>query len=399
MRTAASSPLFGSDHWSRALESYAKATQLTIKMFDVDAAQILGPVHATPLFQLFEEKGYDPGIFMECAQRCLSQTTDVRPAVMVSEFCGLAVIGTSLVLDDQIVGAAVGGYVLVDFCQASEAQRLAQNSGIKFERLWRVTREQKPVPKQRLLLDGELLQVLGDAILKENSRTRQYGTALSQTEAQLRALTARLLTSQEEERRRLARELHDDVIQRVAALQNQVVRLRLGAEGSVDGRTDKELEVIENGLATMADDMRSLSHGLHPSILDDLGLEAGLKQLVDAFREQTSQSAQFKAQDIPNTIPQVNATTLYRIAQEALNNARKHAVNSSVVVTLSGSSTELRLMIEDDGPGFNSSHTARGLGLISMRERADLVGGRVIVTGRPGRGTQVEAIIPMCENL
>jgi signal transduction histidine kinase len=280
MGTAESSPLFSSELWNRPLESYARATQLSLKVFDLNARQILGPVHATPLFQLFEEKGYDPGIFMECVRRCLSQTSDVRPAVMVSEFSGLSVIGTSLVLDDQIVGAAVGGYVLVDFCQVSGAQRLAQNSGINFERLWRVTREQRPVPKQRLLLDGELLQVLGDAQLKENSRTRRYGAALSDTEAQLRALTTRLLTSQEDERRRLARELHDDLLQRVAALQNQVVRLRVGAEGSVGERLDKELEVIENSLGIMAHDMRSLSHGLHPSILDDLGLEAGLRQLV-----------------------------------------------------------------------------------------------------------------------
>ena len=96
MGAAASNPLFTSDLWSRVLESYAQATQLTIKVFDVDARQVLGPVNATPLFQLFEETtGYDPGIFMECASRCLAQTTD-RPAVMVSEFCGLSVIGTSL---------------------------------------------------------------------------------------------------------------------------------------------------------------------------------------------------------------------------------------------------------------------------------------------------------------
>lgn len=203
MAAAASNPLFSSELWDRALDSYAKATRLTIKVFDLNARQVLGPVHATPLFQLFEETtGYDPRIFMECAHRCLAQTIDVRPSVIISEFYGLAVIGTSLALDNQIVSAAVGGYVLVDFFQASEAQRLAQDSGIDFERLWRVTRAQRPVPNQRLLVNGELLQVLGDAQLKENSRTRQYSAALSLSEAQLRALTARLLTSQEDERRR-----------------------------------------------------------------------------------------------------------------------------------------------------------------------------------------------------
>jgi hypothetical protein len=105
VETAASNPLFSSDLWRRALESYAKSTQLTIEVFDVTGRQIVGPVHATPLFQLFEETtGYDPGLFMECARRCLSQTTNDRPAVIVSEFYGLSAIGTSLVLDEQIVG-------------------------------------------------------------------------------------------------------------------------------------------------------------------------------------------------------------------------------------------------------------------------------------------------------
>jgi signal transduction histidine kinase len=178
MESLTNNALFSSGLWERALESYARAVHLTVKLFDGDARVVFGPIHPTPLFQLFEATtGYEPGLFAECARRCLAQTNG-RPAVMVSEFYGLSVVGTSLVLDGKIVGAAVGGYAFVDFSQLSEVQRLAQNSGISFERLWQVAREGKPIPQQRLVLNGELLQVLGDALLRENYRTRQYEQAV-----------------------------------------------------------------------------------------------------------------------------------------------------------------------------------------------------------------------------
>lgn len=175
--------LFTSDLWLRALERYGKDTHLSVTLFDADEQVVFGPVHPTPLFQLFQEKGYDPGIFAECARRCLAQT-ESRPAVMVSEVYGLAVVGTSLVLEGKIVGAAVGGYAFVDFTQLSEIQRLARDAGIKFELLWQIAREQKPVPQRRLMQNGDLLQVLGDALLRENYRARQYEeTALKLEEA------------------------------------------------------------------------------------------------------------------------------------------------------------------------------------------------------------------------
>lgn len=171
--TPSSEVLFSSDLWEPALEKYARAAHLTVKLFDNELRAIGDPIHPTPLFQLFDEAGYDPGIFVECLHRCLVQTQD-RPAVIVSQFHGLAVVGTSLVLEGKIVGAAVGGYVLADFSQVSEIQRLARQAGIAFDRLWEVARQQQPVPQNRLIVHGELLQVLGDALLRENYRTRQY---------------------------------------------------------------------------------------------------------------------------------------------------------------------------------------------------------------------------------
>lgn len=168
---------FTSELWSPALERYAKATHLTVQLFDSCASAVLGPIHPTPLFDLFDKRGLIPDIFTECVHRCLTKT-DSRPAVIVSESYGLTAIGTSLALEGNIVGAAVAGYALVDFSQLAEVQRLAKNADIKFDRVWQVAREQKPVPRQRLILNGELLQVLGDALLKERYRTWQYKEAV-----------------------------------------------------------------------------------------------------------------------------------------------------------------------------------------------------------------------------
>jgi signal transduction histidine kinase len=197
--------LFGSDLWIGALKSYASAAHLTVKLFDADARDVFGPINPTPLFQLFEERGYDPGIFAECARRCLAQT-ESRPVVMVSQFYGLSVVGISLVLQGEIVGAAVGGYAFVDFSQVSEIQLLARDAGIRFERLWKVAREQKPVPQRRLILNGELLQVLGDALLRENYRTRQYEEIVLKLQETARAKDQAHQKLREQEERLLAAE-------------------------------------------------------------------------------------------------------------------------------------------------------------------------------------------------
>lgn len=168
--------LFGSDLWAAALQKYSSAARLTVRLFDADARAVFGPVHPTPLFQLFDESGYDPGIFAECARRCLAQTEE-RPAITVSHFHGLTVVGASLALEGRIVGAAVGGYAFADFSQVSEIRSLARQADIGFERLWGIARKQPPAPRRRLLLHGELLQILGDALLREHYRRRQYEQA------------------------------------------------------------------------------------------------------------------------------------------------------------------------------------------------------------------------------
>lgn len=164
--------LFGSELWRPALETFSRVTRLTVELYSAGSKSISwGPVHANPLFELIAEAGWDPGIFSECARRCLRQQGE-RPAIIVSEH-GLTVVGTSFVLDGENAGAAVGGYVSADFPQALAVHRMARKSGIAFARLWALMRQQQPVPERRIALYGELLQLLGDTLLREQERSRQ----------------------------------------------------------------------------------------------------------------------------------------------------------------------------------------------------------------------------------
>jgi signal transduction histidine kinase len=387
-----SSDLFSSDLWQRALESYASAIRLTIELFDAEERVVFGPLHSTPLFHLFEARPrYDPGLFGECARQCLAQTDD-RPAV-VSEFCGLTVIGTSLMLDGRIVGAAVAGYAFMDFCQLSEVERLVRNSGIRFDRLWQVAREQKPVSRQRLVLNAELLQVLGDAILRENSQTRQYGAALTRSEAQLRALTARVVTSQEEERRRVARDLHDDICQKLAIFEIDINQIEPKVAHDPDAAM-RDLRQLGNKIGSLSEEVRHISYALHPSVIEDLGLLAALRSLREDFAARENMIVTLVPKDVPERVPNSIATGLYRITQEALRNVVKHAGRTQVKVVLTGSTSCIRLEIVDFGPGFDMRAPRAGLGLTSMEERARMMNGSFRIDSEPGEGTRVTVDVP-----
>jgi signal transduction histidine kinase/ActR/RegA family two-component response regulator len=165
--------LFDITAWAPALEKYGAVVQLSVALYGADEQIVCGPVPMTPIVALFQEYGYDPGAFAQCARECLAQPVDKRPSVVVAASSGLAVVGVSLLLDRQVVGALVAGYALVTFPESVAIARLARDSGMPFGDLWGLARRQQPIPTRRLALHGELLQVLGDTLLRENALRRQ----------------------------------------------------------------------------------------------------------------------------------------------------------------------------------------------------------------------------------
>jgi two-component system CheB/CheR fusion protein len=199
---------------------------------------------------------------------------------------------------------------------------------------------------------------------------------------------------QEEERRRLARELHDDFGQRTAILELQASRaLQVLSDNVVETR--QLLQQMSEHISALDRGLRNASHRLHPSVLADLGLVAGLRSLVDDFC-QSGGDATLWAPDQSLDVPVETTTALYRIAQEALRNAMKHAPGAPVRITLLSNDQGFQLTIEDAGPGFRleQAKAGKGLGLLSMQERARLAGGVLLLSTRLHRGTVVSVRVP-----
>jgi PAS domain S-box-containing protein len=224
-------------------------------------------------------------------------------------------------------------------------------------------------------------------------RIQSTGEALDRTKEELRALAGSLIDAQEEERRRIARDLHDDLSQRLAVLRFGLSKLR----GSLSDTSLGELDRLDLQVETLARDVRRLSHKLHPAILDDLGLGAALRRLAEEFSEARPIAVTFIERDVPQDLPTAVSAALYRVAQEALRNIGKHAAADPIVLSLVGEDGELHLGIVDSGPGFDVTAVRGrgGLGIISMQERLRLIGGVVQIESIPGQGTTVLARVPL----
>ena len=203
-------------------------------------------------------------------------------------------------------------------------------------------------------------------------------------------LSGRLLTAHEDERRRLARELHDDLTQRLA-------RLAIDAGRMENVSTAPEgLRPLREDLVRLSEDVHALSYRLHPSVLDDLGLVEALKAECDRVAGHGELRVDVEASGVPKGLPAEASLCLFRVAQEALSNAARHARASAVTVLLSPSGKGLQLAISDNGSGFDPARSREraSLGLASMRERVRLLQGELDIESTAGRGTTVVAWVP-----
>ncbi len=213
---------------------------------------------------------------------------------------------------------------------------------------------------------------------------------------ELQALTARLLAVQEAGNRELARELHDVFSQKLAALGMEVSTL---LQTSAESRQSlpERLRGLSARIHNLAEDVHAMSRRLHPAILDELGLEAALREECVGFSAQEGVPAQFESEHVPSSLPEDVSLCLYRVAQESLRNIAKHARAAKVRVVLSGRNDGITLRVEDTGDGFDPKEIRGrgGLGLISMEERVRLVNGDFTIQSQPGKGTKVEVFVPL----
>ncbi len=232
-----------------------------------------------------------------------------------------------------------------------------------------------------------------------HSAVASAAMTLDRTQDDLRSLTSHLFTVQEEERQRVARELHDDVSQRLSALDLLLGEVRVGPEAA---RKSSTLEAARQQLQVLNTDVRLISHHLHPAVLDELGLSAALKVLVDEFGQRESMPATYLSRDLVPLQTQPAAIALYRIAQEALRNVAKHAGRTHVKVLLERDGQNLRLQVIDLGIGFDQNSDAtqpiRGLGMITMKERAHMAHGTMSVHSTLGLGTTITVELPFNES-
>jgi PAS domain S-box-containing protein len=279
-----------------------------------------------------------------------------------------------------------------DFAKYSETSGHAFDRRLPFRMEFRVRRH-----------DGEYRWILASGapnISSEGIFTGYVGSALDVTDLRLArealsTLSGKLMAAQEQERDWIARELHEDLAQRAAALNVQLHNIAR----SLPHRTSERLGLqhtcdLAAGLAT---GIPLISHRLNSSKLEHLGLAPAAAALCRSLSERHGIEIELRHDEVPKNLSKNVALCLFRVLQEALNNAVKHAGVPRVTVALRGTSTEIHLSVEDRGVGFDPEATPRnqGLGIISMTERLNLVAGRIRIESRPGAGTTVHVRVPL----
>jgi len=230
-------------------------------------------------------------------------------------------------------------------------------------------------------LEGERRRVEAEARLADAERRSQAR----------RETLVRIVEAQEEERGRIARELHDEFGQHLASV---LLGLRLVEQAGVADEAREAVAELVQTINAAISQLRTLAIELRPTALDDLGLVAALERLTESYSRRTGVVVELDVDEIEDRLPPLVETTVYRVVQESLTNVAKHAGAETVIVRGQLRGSELLVTVTDDGKGFDPSDQPGGFGLNSMRERSEMVSGSVRVTSSPGSGTTVELRVP-----
>ena len=235
----------------------------------------------------------------------------------------------------------------------------------------------------------------GLVICNDITKRKLSEMKLLKSREDFRHLAGKLLSVQEAERRRLAREMHDDLTQRLAVLAIDIGKMELKFQDSEDPVLET-LRSIRERLVNLSGDVHAISRQLHPSIIDDLGLVDAIKSECRTFTRREGIAIDYSTESMPPRIPEDVAICIYRIVQEGLRNVAKHADTTQLQISLTGKDDSIHLTIKDQGVGFDPKEIKKklGLGHVSMQERVRLIQGDISIESRPGKGTVINVRAP-----
>jgi PAS domain S-box-containing protein len=295
---------------------------------------------------------------------------------------------------------AMLGQDQADVLHPDEAERCREIYGKAFE-------QREPFQMEHRLRrhDGEYRWVVTAGVPRydvDGSFVGYIGTGVDITERKLAeealsTVSQKLIEAHEEESTRIARELHDDVNQRLVMVSVRLGYLKQSPPASA-AYLEQEIGEVTKAIADLVTDLQALSHDLHPPRLELLGLEAATAGFCEELSKRHGVAIDVHCENIPQALPREISLCLYRVLQEALQNVVKHSVSRQAHVFLSGRTNTINLTVKDSGAGFHPHEAMRGpgLGLTSMKERLKVIGGQLSIDSQPGRGTMIHAIAPLC---
>jgi signal transduction histidine kinase/ActR/RegA family two-component response regulator len=411
MTTAdANDELFDARVWRPALTKFGAVTHLTVTIFDAQTrTRCCDPEIPTSLFELFQNHDFTPGIMLECARACLSQDRE-RATPVVRESYGFAAVGAPLVLEGEIVGAAVGGYALVDFCQSTTIAALARQAGIPFRTLWALAQQQQPIPVRRLTLHGELLQVLGETILRESHRTHQYEETAARLATEASIKDEFLAVLSHELRMpltpilgwvRILEETGDNPSSRAKAAQsikrNALLQIKLVDDLLDLNRVARDKIALDVAVHDLSDLMRST--------IDTVSESSAAKHIeVDLLESTTGLHVEGDAGRLQQVFGNVLSNAIKFTPAEGYVHVTVDREDDSAVVRFSDTGEGIPSaflphvfdMFRQQEEGTRRRHSGLGIGLALVKRLVEMHKGRVeIESGGTGLGTRVTIRLPL----